>query len=133
MFACHVPVDVVDVAAVVLLDGVAFSATQVVPPSPLASKTKVLPEALVVTVSVTPPACGSTDVIRQLVPVVVQVAAAALRDCFCCARARLDTHRIRTAICSIFFIYLLPERRFNRFTSFEDPFCDPEIFLLPHI
>ena len=36
-FGCHVPVEVVDVAAVVLFDGVALSATQVVPPLAVAS------------------------------------------------------------------------------------------------
>ena len=36
-FACHVPVEVVELAAVALFDGVAFKATQVAPPFAVAS------------------------------------------------------------------------------------------------
>ena len=83
VFTCHVPVLVVEVAAVVLLLGVAFSATQVVPPSPEASNWMVLAEAFAVTVKVAPPCPGSTLTRRQEVLVVVHVVAAALRTCFC--------------------------------------------------
>lgn len=59
-FACHVPVDVVEAAAVVLFDGVALSATQVVPPSPVASNWMVLALAFALTVNVAPPEAAST-------------------------------------------------------------------------
>jgi hypothetical protein len=54
-FACHVPVDVVELAAVVLFDGVTFNATQVVPPLAVASNCSVLLDALALTVNVAPP------------------------------------------------------------------------------
>jgi hypothetical protein len=84
---CHVPVLVVDVAAVELLEGVAFSATQVVPPSPDASNCKVLELAFALTVNVTPPTPGSMLLMRHEVPLTLQLVAAALRTCFCWARA----------------------------------------------
>lgn len=93
MLVCHVPVLVVEVAAVVELLGVAFSATHVVPPSPDASNWIVFDEALAVTVKVAPPCCGSTPTIRHDAPVVVQVVAAALKDCFCCAFAERQAPR----------------------------------------
>jgi hypothetical protein len=102
--ACHVPVEVVELAAVVLFEGVAFKATQVVAPSPDASNCKVLELAFALTVNVIPPTPGSTLLMRQTVPVVVQVAAAALKTCFCCALARPAMPKIKTRTNGIFLI-----------------------------
>ena len=58
MFACHVPVEVVELAAVVLFDGVAFMATHVVPPLAVPSNWIVLELAFALTVNVTEPMLG---------------------------------------------------------------------------